>query len=260
MRRPIYFACWKANKTTEEVLEFYKEFATKTLTPKDKAEIILAPSPVYLEIAKNNQPKILQLGAQDVCDLTGNGRMGEVTAKLLSQYGVKYCCLGHRERRDMGETDAAINKKIRNLQEYNITPVLFVDENLQEYEANLSRDIIRKQLVTVLAGIQKIEDMIICYRPSWTIGTGYNITDDFCDMVADYIRKTLVQITDNPASANACIIYGGGTTNAASTASIMKQANIDGVYFIGAALDPDSFVSIVNAQDTPAAPAPESAK
>lgn len=257
MRRPIYFACWKANKTTEEVLQFYKEFETKTLTPRDKAEIILAPSPVYLETAQKFQPKILQLGAQDVCDLTGNGRMGEVTAKLLSQYGVKYCCLGHRERRDMGETDSAINKKIKNLQEYNITPVLFVDENLREYQANLSRDVIKKQLVTALVGVKNIENIIICYRPSWTIGTGYSITDDFCDMVADYIRKTLVKITDNPSSANVSIIYGGGTTNAASTVSIMKQPNIDGVYFIGAALDVDSFVSIVNAKAEAPAPPPE---
>ncbi len=244
MRRPIFYACWKSNKTPKEVMNFFQEVEKRGINTSHKAEVILAPSPVYLEMSRLKMPKSLTLGGQDVCEVDNGGRMGEVTSKLLKTYGVKYCAVGHREKRERGETDAIINKKMKTLQENGIIPMLCVGENWQENEANLGLEIIKRQLHGALAGLSNVKDILVCYRPSWTIERGIVPTGDFVNIIAKHIRECVVALKDNPIDGSFPILYGG-QVSPSNVKEYMSQSDIDGIFFVGASLNIDNFYGVI---------------
>ena len=245
MRRPLYFACWKANKSAQEVLDFFEQVHQRGLELKNKAEVILAPCAVYYEIARLKMPQPLILGAQDVSDIENGGRMGEVTAKILHDYGVKYCVVGHWEWRQNFENDAIINKKIKLLQQHDITPVLCVGENWQENQNNLAHKVVQKQIQGALAGVANVNDLVVCYRPAWINERGTIPQPDYVNMMAAHIRACLRELKQNPLDASLPILYGGQVTPA-NVAAYMKEPELDGIFFIGSALNIDSFYGVVN--------------
>ena len=70
MRRPVFFATWKSNKTPKEVLEFFEQVYKRGLELENKTEVILAPAACYYEIARLKMPKPLQLGYLQIADST----------------------------------------------------------------------------------------------------------------------------------------------------------------------------------------------
>jgi triosephosphate isomerase len=245
MRRPFYFAAWKSNKTMKEVEQFYTDVMQRNLQLPKGAEVVLAPAYVFFDMSKSKMPAPLQLGAQDVCETDGGGRMGEISARTMKEFGVKYCMIGNLEKRDRGETSSIINKKIKTLFANGITPVLCVGENLQEYESNTTKEVLRMQIQGALADVNNVNDIVICYRPGWTIGTGYNATSDFCNIVAKYIREVVVQMKDNPLDGSFPVLYGGGVSKS-NVVEYMKQSDIDGVFFVASALNIDDFCGVIN--------------
>jgi triosephosphate isomerase len=245
MRRPFYFGTWKSSKTMKEVEMFYYELARRTLELSKNAEVVLAPAYVYFDVSRDKMPHPVQLGAQDVCEQDGSGRMGEISAALLKEFGVKYCMIGNLEKRERGETPQIINKKILTLINNDIVPVLCVGENLTEYEANRTKEVIAAQLRDELLGVNNTNNIVICYRPIWTIGTGYNATPDFVNTVSKHIRQVVVDMKDNARAGQFPILYGGGVSRA-NVNDYMAQSDVDGVFFGASALSVDEFCGVIN--------------
>jgi triosephosphate isomerase len=170
--------------------------------------------------------------------------MGEVTANILKEYGVKYCAIGHREKREQGETDTIINSKVKRLMENGITPMICIGDSDSENENGLTKDVLRKQLQGTLVGVPNIQDVLICYRPSWTLGTGKVARGEYVNMIGEYVREIVSEIADNPLAKSCCFIYGGGISGA-NVEDYMKQVEIDGVFFVGASLKPDDFCEVL---------------
>ena len=80
----------KCNLEKDEFINYLKSLETIN------HELILCPSTI--NIPEFNSNKIL-LGAQNVSKAEDGPHTGEVSAKQLSSYGVKYCIIGHSERR-----------------------------------------------------------------------------------------------------------------------------------------------------------------
>ena len=245
MRRPMFFACWKSNKTPKEVLEFFQQVYQRGLELKNKTEVILAPAACYYEIARLKMPKPLQLGAQDVSDIEFGGRMGELSVQLLKEYGVKYCIVGDGTWRQSFEDDAAVNKKIKLLQKYGITPVLCVGENWSENQNNLAFDVVKRQLQTALVGVPNIDSLVVCYRPIWVVQRGILPKPDYIDMMTKHIRKCLAELKGNPLDASLPILYGGQITPA-NVKSYMALPELDGIFFVGSALNINTFYGVIN--------------
>jgi triosephosphate isomerase len=248
MRRQFYFAAWKSSKTMKEVEEFYLELSHRDLYLAKNAEVVLAPAYVYFDVSRDKMPRPVQLGAQDVCESDGSGQMGEISAITLKEFGVKYCMIGNLEKRNKGETGRTINKKILTLINNGIVPVLCVGDSLQEYEANLTKEALASQLADALANVDNTDNIIVCYRPAWTIGTGYNATPDFVNIVAQHIRNTVIKMKDNQKAGSFPILYGGGVAKANAKDYIM-QSDVDGVFFVASALNIDEFCGVINGPD-----------
>ena len=245
MRRPVFFAAWKSNKTPTEVLEFFQQVYQRGLTLKDKTEVVLAPAACYYEIARLKMPKPLQLGAQDVSEIEFGGRMGELSVQLLKEYGVKYCIVGDGTWRESFENDEVVNKKIKLLQKYGITPVLCLSETWSENQNNLTMEVVKRQIQGALRGVANINDIVVCYRPVWVNQRGILPTPDYVNMVAKHIRACLVELKNNPLDASLPILYGGQVTPS-NVKSYMAQSEIDGIFFVGSSLKIDSFYGVIN--------------
>jgi triosephosphate isomerase len=245
MRRAFYFAAWKSSKTMKEVEDFFLELSRRTLELAKNAEVVLAPAYVYFDVARDKMPSPLKLGSQDVCESDGSGQMGEISAIRLKEFGVKYCMIGNLEKRNRGETWQQINKKLLTLINNDIVPVLCVGDTLPEYEANMTKETLSSQLHDALNGVDNPDQIVICYRPQWTIGTGYNATPDFVNIVSKHIRQTVIQMKDNARAGSFPLLYGGGVSKS-NVNDYMVQSDVDGVFFVGSALNIDDFCGVIN--------------
>ena len=228
MRRTIFVASWKANATLESAKTFVQEFPP--IAGSFMHEVILCPSNLHLGMVAAALPSTVKLGAQDVSQFGMGPHTGETAAAQLAQFGVRYCIVGHAERRAMGETDEQVNKKIKNLMANNIIPILVIGENLAEYDNNQTRVVLERQLKDALSGVKDVDKLIFCYQPAWSIGTGYYTSADYTNIIIDFMRKTLQKLTGSPLSANVPILYGGGVTTS-NVKEYLECAEVDGIMF-----------------------------
>ncbi len=142
MGRFLLVANWKANKTVSEAQSWVLELGTRLSQVGDlsKIEIAIAPSfpllaPLYDQIRQNNYP--LTLTSQDISAFDVGAYTGEVPARILSQFAVRYALVGHSERRKyQKESLPAIESKITQAVENDIAPIICA-QSLEEIPANI---------------------------------------------------------------------------------------------------------------------------
>ncbi len=207
----------------------WDEYCINLLSTKTKAKLILCPT--YLNIVRSPRGRI-GLGAQNVSKFENGAYTGEISASQLKSYGVKYCIVGHSERREyQKETDEDIAEKIKRLLENDITPILCVGETLEERNNNQVEEVLNRELSYVEKELKKEEkdQIIIAYEPIWSIGTGVIPTNEQIEEVFQFIKKKL---------PNTAVLYGG-SANEENIEELRKISLIDGYLLGGLSLKPD---------------------
>src|SRR4029077_11109877 len=100
---------------------------------------------------------------------------GEVCPRMLLDVGCTHVIIGHSERRqDFGETDDMGNFKPEGALGAGLTPIVCVGEVLEEREAGLTEDVLRRQCLRAFHSIsgKKARKLIIAYEPVTALGTG----------------------------------------------------------------------------------------
>ena len=93
------------------------------------------------------------IGAQNVHHELQGAYTGEVSAPMLAGLAT-WVIVGHSERRrDAGETDALIGRKLGRAIDAGLRPILCVGEQLAEREAGDQDDVVRRQLAGALAEV-----------------------------------------------------------------------------------------------------------
>lgn len=91
-----------------------------SVTVPENVEVTVAPPFPLLSTLKG-----YSLCAQNVSVFESGAYTGEVSAEMLKSLNVKYCLVGHSERRKyFGETNAQVQDKINNLIKNNIIPIV----------------------------------------------------------------------------------------------------------------------------------------
>jgi len=186
----------------------------------------------------------LALGAQDMCQHEVGAFTGEISGAMLQEFGVRYCIVGHSERRQYHlETDALVAAKAQRALAYGITPIVCVGETLAEREAGRTEEVVKRQLAAVIhANGHCISEIVVAYEPVWAIGTGKTASVEQAQQVHAVLRQQL-QAASNQAG-RIPIIYGG-SMNAANAADLLAQPDIDGGLVGGASLKVADFLSIM---------------
>ncbi|NBI62844.1 triose-phosphate isomerase [Clostridiales bacterium] len=247
MRTPFIAGNWKMFKTGLEAVTFAEEFK-ELYKDADVKTAICAPF-VYLSLLKKLFAGTnVKVGAQNAFYEDEGAFTGEVSVKMLEDVGVDYCVIGHSERRQyFGETNEAINKKLKRLLAGSITPILCVGENLEQREQEEQYMVVRDQLVGAFAGIaaKDAARIVIAYEPVWAIGTGKTATPEEAEDMCEFIRNA-VEALYGEKTADKVVIQYGGSVKPANATEIMNMSNIDGALVGGASLKAKDFMEIID--------------
>ena len=201
----------------------FDEYINRLNSINTSHNLVLCPSSIYLN---NLSIENISLGSQDVGINELGQFTGDISSSQLESINVKYCIVGHSERRkNHNETNELINKKIIKLLAHNITPILCVGEEKDE-----NRNIkIKTEITEALKNVDNYERVIIAYEPIWSIGSGNIPNSSEVNEAVSLIKEIL---------PNNKTIYGG-SINSNNITDINKNCNIDGYLLGKASLDPE---------------------
>lgn len=217
-------ANWKQNLSVDEIRNWIDVFVAR-ISPSSFSNnrIIIAPTSLHLPILKGileekSLDEMIFLASQDVSMFENGSHTGEIGAFQLNEF-VKYSIIGHSERRKLGENFEIINKKISQVIQNNISPIVCFS-NKDEYFSILESE------------ISSAIDPLFLFEPLFAIGTGNPATiEDVINVHKDY--------------ADTDILYGG-SVDKTNIVNYLSTSFIKGFGVGTASLDPVQFADIAN--------------
>ena len=247
MRTKLIAANWKMYKTPDQTRDFFRDFLPQ-VAGHTRDEIVVCPPYIDLaagiEAAKGSN---VAIGGQNVHWKDEGAFTGEISASMLLALGVTHVIVGHSERRQyFGETDDTVNLRLKAALQAGLTPICCVGEVLEEREAGLTDDVLRRQCVRAFHAIsaKKAAKLVVAYEPVWAIGTGKTATPELAAEAHAVIRNEVAEIFGAEYAAKLRILYGG-SVKPDNASALMSQEGIDGALVGGASLDPKSFAAIL---------------
>ena len=246
-RKKLIAANWKMYKNPAQTEEFFRAFLPLVFD-NDRDEIVVCPPYINLQAAlKSAEGSHIGIGAQDCYWKEEGAFTGEISPSMLAAVGCTHVIIGHSERRQyFAETDDTVNLKLKAALEHGLTPIVCVGEVLEEREAGLTEDVLRRQCVRAFHAIsgKKAAKVVIAYEPVWAIGTGKTATPQMASDAHALIRGEAAKAFGDDFAAQVRILYGGSVKPENATA-LMSEEEIDGALVGGASLDAKSFAAIV---------------
>lgn len=237
---------WKLNHDRKTAMAFFNQVFER-LPKATSLELSIAPVAPMLDfvggiLKGQNQ---ISLCAQNVFYADLGAFTGEWSAAHLVELSVKYCIVGHSERRKLFfENDVDVKKKTIACLSCGIIPVICVGESLQERETGQTNEIIKRQVKAVISELvlDDARDLCFAYEPLWAIGTGKNATPEQAQIVHELIRGLIKESLGEKTSVR--ILYGGSVTPE-NIKEIVSMPDVNGVLVGGASLQASSFLSMV---------------
>ncbi|MGH9565104.1 MAG: triose-phosphate isomerase family protein, partial [Candidatus Angelobacter sp.] len=127
-----------------------------------------------------------------------------------------------------------------------LKPIVCVGEVLEEREAGVTEDILRRQCGVAFREISSggAAPIIVAYEPVWAIGTGKTATPELAGEAHRLIRHQAAQAFGDDVASNMRILYGG-SVKPENANLLMSHQEIDGALVGGASLEAKSFAAIV---------------
>jgi triosephosphate isomerase (TIM) len=247
MRKKLIAANWKMYKTLGQARDFFRDFLP-LVQGHDRDEIVVCPTYLCIDAAVTAaKGSNVAIGAQDLHWEKEGAFTGEINAAMLLAVGATHVIIGHSERRQyFGETDDTVNLKLKSALEAGLVPIVCVGEVLEEREARLTDDVLRRQCMRAFHKIsaKKAAKLVVAYEPVWAIGTGKTATPQLASDAHIIIRGEAAKSFGEEFADHLRILYGGSVKPENATA-LMSEPEIDGGLVGGASLDPKSFSAIV---------------
>ena len=209
---------------------------------------VCVPYPYLAQAQTLLQGSAVAWGAQNMSQHEEGAYTGEVAAGMLAEFACKYVIVGHSERRGIYlETDEVVALKFEAAIKSGLKPILCVGETLSEREANITEEVVARQLDAIVnrSGVKALEKAVVAYEPVWAIGTGKTASPDQAQAVHAFIRQRVAKL-DATVAQGLSILYGG-SVKAANASELFAMADIDGGLIGGASLVAEDFVAICRA-------------
>ena len=252
-RKKLMAANWKMFKTPDQAREFFRDFLP-LVAGHDRDEIAVCPPfvclPAAVEAAKGSN---VAIGGQDMFWEQEGAFTGEVSTGMLLAVGCTHVIIGHSERRQyFGESDDTVNLKLKAALAAGLTPIVCVGEVLEEREANLTEDVLRRQCLRAFHAIsgKKATKLVVAYEPVWAIGTGKTATPQLASEAHALIRGEAAKAFGQELADKLRILYGG-SVKPENAKALMAEEEIDGALVGGASLDPRSFAEVAGSAVRP---------
>ena len=198
MRDVIVAANWKMHTTPADAGELARTIAARTR--EAGVTRVICPPFVCLAAVRDAlaETRPRRRGSAPRTSITSwpGAYTGEVSAPMLAGLAT-WVIVGHSERRrDAGETDELIGRKLGRAVDAGLRPILCVGEQLADREAGRPG---RRRAAGSCAGAlararpgarSPAAGLVIAYEPVWAIGTGRNASGADAAAMADAIRDT----------------------------------------------------------------------
>lgn len=198
---------------------------------------ILAPDALHLGRI-GQKPQNLKLAVQDI----GAGGDFPFTGSLaLEQVEevIDYVIVGHSERRRYAtEGTGLLWKKVATVADSSKTLIFCVGETTKTFDYTQ----IKVELAHQLDAIKWYpREILLCYEPSWAIGTGTTPAQDILADIFSYISRTC---HDFGVGEQVHLIYGG-SVNDENIDEILAVPQCEGVIIWTASIDPGRVKAIL---------------
>ena len=248
-RQVVIAGNWKMNFTPSEAAKFIEEVKPLVAGKNGCKVVFCAPYVTIAAAQKAAEGSDISIGAENVHFEDHGAFTGEVSARMLTECGVKYVIIGHSERRQyFAETDETVNKRVKAALAAGMTVILCLGEVKEQRLAGITREVVSMQTKLDLAGVsaEEMKRVIIAYEPVWAIGTGLTATPEQADETCGQIREALKELYGEEV-AEATTIQYGGSMNEKNAAELLRKPNVDGGLIGGASLVAEKFRAIVDA-------------
>ena len=247
--RPVIVAGnWKMNTTPLDAALLANDIAAATEV--EGVIRVICPPFVALQVVSTALADTdVQVGVQNIHAEPFGAYTGEISAPMIVGLA-SWAIIGHSERRrDQGEDDARIGRKLLRCAEFGLRPILCVGEQIEDRRAGRAEQTVRRQLERTMAEIKRVEgrppdELVIAYEPVWAIGTGLTARGSDASAMAVVIRDALADGGMPGAAAHVPILYGGSITSA-TIDEFLAEPEIDGALVGGASLKVDEMAGIV---------------
>ncbi|HKY49681.1 MAG TPA: triose-phosphate isomerase [Candidatus Limnocylindria bacterium] len=186
--------------------------------------------------------------AQDVHFEDRGAYTGQLSVSMLVGIAAG-TIVGHSEvRRDLGDDDTRVSRKLARAIAAGLRVVLCVGESEMQHLAGETEAVVARQTAGGVAPLradrERAAKLVIAYEPIWAIGTGRPATGAHAAAAARVIRRSLEGA--GLSGDRTPVLYGGSVT-AASVGEFAKAEGIDGALVGGASLKADEFGAIARA-------------
>jgi len=247
MRTPLVIGNWKMNGTLAEARTLATGVRDGLRCVRGVEVVLCPPFTALAAVAEILAGGPIALGGQTCHHEPSGAYTGEIAPAMLADVGCRVVLVGHSERRrELGETDAQINRKVAAALAHGLTPVLCVGETTDERRQGLTFTTVEGQLRAGLAGLAAaaLARVTLAYEPVWAIGTGVNATPAQAAEVHGYLRGLLSELATKEVAQSTRLLYGG-SVKADNIDGLLGEAEIDGALVGGASLNVQGFVAIV---------------
>src|SRR5436190_16976497 len=248
MRKQIAAANWKMNCSYQQAEKLLDDILKPGIRLQPHQQVLFAVPFPYLIMANSEVSDEINydIAAQNCYIKKSGAYTGEVSAEILDSINIKYCIIGHSERREyFNESNQMLAGKLNILLEFGITPVFCCGEPLDIREAGTQNSYVETQLRESLFHLSdaQVSQIIIAYEPIWAIGTGKTATTAQAQEIHAYLRSVLAKQYGKQVANDISILYGG-SVKAANAKELFACEDVDGGLVGGASLVAEEFVAI----------------
>ncbi len=251
-RLPMVAANWKMNLLARDAEAHCR--ALLDGLEAARAEVVVFPAfPLLPVVAAELRGTRVAWGGQDLHPEDDGAHTGDVSGPQLADAGCTWALAGHSERRrDHGEGDGLVARKVAAALRNGLTPMICVGETKAERDAGETFEVLGGQLSMALAPLRSASSppppFALAYEPVWAIGTGDTATPETAQGAHCFLRSALAESVGREVAVATRILYGG-SVKPANAADLAAQEDLDGFLVGGASLDAEEFLAIIRCCD-----------
>jgi triosephosphate isomerase len=245
MRSRAVVGNWKLNGSLAGNESLLRALLREIPRSPNVACAVCVPSPYLAQVQGLLAGSGVGWGGQDVSRYDQGAYTGEVSGRMLAEFGCRYAIVGHSERRTLfGEGDALVAEKYAAARRAKLTPIFCVGETLAERERGETEKVLARQVDALLdkCGVAELDGGIVAYEPVWAIGTGKTATAAQAQQAQAFIRGRVA--AKDRTIADALPILYGGSVKASNAAELFAMPDVDGGLVGGASLVAEDFAGI----------------